>query len=118
MNKEYVIRHQIEKYGCSVELIDGDWISVPFKALISPLWRKKTSNFEAGFTELGTNLSEYYMYIGSANHNITDLSESAVLRFSDEVFEFKHRDRVTVNDEVLYYMGILRKLKGDSENDD
>lgn len=110
MNKEYIIRHRIEKLGRSVVLSDGEWNSVPFKALISPLWRKKSSNFESIHTELGSCFSEYYLYIGSSNHNITDLSDDALLMFDGNTYEFKHRDKVIVDDKLLYYTGILRKL--------
>lgn len=110
MNKEYIIRHNIEKLGRSVMLNDGEWSSVPFKALISPLWRKKSSNFESVHTELGSCLSEYYLYIGSSNHNILDLSDDAVLVLDEENYEFKHRDKVVVEDKLLYYTGVLRKL--------
>jgi hypothetical protein len=115
MNREYIVRHQIERLGCNVELVDGEWTSVPFKALISPLWRKKSSNFEEKYTQLGGNLDEYYLYIGSSNHIITDLSDDALLVWDDEKYEFKHKDVVKVDDEVLYYNGILRKLKGDND---
>ena len=113
MNKEYVIRHHIEKLGRSVILSDGEWNSVVYKALITPLWRKKSSNFENSYTEVGCCFSEYYLYIGSSNHNITDLSDDAILMMDGDSYEFKHRDKVIVDDKLLYYTGILRKLKGD-----
>lgn len=112
MNAQYIIRHRIERLGRSVMLKDGEWNSVVFKALISPLWRKKSSNFENAYTELGSSLSEYYLYIGSANHNITDLSDDAVLMLDGEIYEFKHRDKTVVGDKLLYYTGVLRKLRG------
>ena len=109
-----MIKRQIDKLGATIQLVDGEWSSMPFKALVSPLWRKKSSNFEPRVTELGSNLHEYYLYIGPAQHNICDLSDDAILKFGDDLFEFKHRDVVIINDEVLYYNGILRKLKGES----
>lgn len=115
MDKEYIIRHHIEKLGRSIMLKDGEWSSVLFKALISPLWRKKSSNFESSHTEIGSCFSEYYLYIGSSNHNITDLSDDAVLMLDGDAYEFKHREKVIVDDEILYYTGILRKLtEGDN----
>ncbi|MGN0535667.1 MAG: hypothetical protein ACI4IR_06690 [Eubacterium sp.] len=118
MNSEYIIRRQIERAGNTVSLRDGDWRSVPFKALISPLWRKKSSAFENSFTELGENLHEYYLYIGSASHAVTELSDDALLYSNGQVYEFKHRDCVRVNDTVLYYTGILRRLKGVGADED
>lgn len=84
---------------------------------MSPLWRKKSSNFEARVTELGSNLHEYYLYVGSAEHNICDLSDEAILKSGSDLYEFKHRDVMIINDEVIYYNGILRKLKGEIANE-
>lgn len=116
MNKQHIIRKEIERLGSTVIINDGEWSSVPFKAIIYPLWRKKSSNFEKKLTELGGNLMEYYHYIGSANHSITDLSEDALLVYDGEKYEFKHSDKSVVDDQVLYYTGILRKLKEDGND--
>ncbi len=116
MNTRHIIEKEIENLGATVIITDGEWSSVPFKAILRPLWRKKSSNFEKKLTELGGSLMEYYQYIGSANHSITDLTEDALLIFDGESYEFKHRDKVIANNQVLFYTGILRKLKGD-DND-
>lgn len=113
MNAQHIIQKEIEALGSTVVLTDGEWSSVPFKAILSPLWRKKSSNFEKRLTEIGNSFMEYYQYIGSANHSITDLSDDALLIFDGEKYEFKHRDKVNADDKVLFYTGILRKLKGD-----
>lgn len=117
MNAQHIIQKEIEKIGSTVILTDGEWSSVPFKAILRPMWRKKSSNFEKRLTELGGSLMEYYQYIGAASHCITDLTEDALLIFNDEKYEFKHRDKVISDNKVLYYTGILRKLKGD-DNDE
>ncbi len=116
MDKEHIIRKEIEKLGSTVMITDGGRTSVSFKAILYPLWRKKSSNFEKRLTELGGSLMEYYHYIGSANHPITDLSEDALLLYDGERYEFKHRDKAVVDNKVLYYTGILRKLKGDDDD--
>ncbi len=116
MNTRHILQKEIENLGATVIITDGEWSSVPFKAILRPLWRKKSSNFEKKLTELGGSLMEYYQYIGSANHFITDLTEDALLIFDGESYEFKHRDKVIANNQVLFYTGILRKLKGD-DND-
>lgn len=112
MNKKYIIKNHIDKLGSTVILNDKSWNSMPYKAVISPLWRRKSSDFEAFVTELGTNFSEYYLYIGSFEHNICELSDDAVLKWGNELFEFKHRDVAVVGDEAVYYNAVLRKLRG------
>lgn len=111
MNKEHIIRKQIERVGNTIHIDDGEWKSVPYKAVIIPLWRKKSSNFEKIFTELGYDINEYYLYIGPSSHNILSLSEDATVIGSSKKFEFRHRDEVMFDDEVLYYIGIIRLVK-------
>lgn len=113
MNKQNIISRRIEKLGNSVQLIDGEWKSVLFKAVVSPLWRKKSTSFENSYTEIGSGASQYYHYIDGANHDITVLSDNAILKCGESCFEFKHCDKVAVDDEVLYFNGILRKLEGE-----
>ena len=113
MNRENLIRHQIERLGVTVILKDGGWESVPYKAMVNPLWRRKSSNFENKYTELGGVLNEYYLYIGASNHDITKLSDDAVALIGDDRYEFKHKDSVKINDKTIYYTAILRKLKGE-----
>lgn len=117
MDTQGIIKRQIEKIGSTVELRDGAWSSVPYRAVISPLWRKKSSEFEEKLTELGADISEYYLYIGGADHNITALSDEAVLICGGKAYEFKHGDSRASADRTLYYIGILRKLRGGNFED-
>ena len=56
MNTRHIIQKEIENLGATVIITDGEWSSVPFKAILRPLWRKKSSNFEKKLTELGGSL--------------------------------------------------------------
>ena len=112
MNKELVIRHQINRLGRRVVITDGDWTSVPHKAIVEPLWRHKSSNFEPKFRELGNILNEYYAYICDSSHDITALSDDAIVWIDSNAYELKHKDSVKCGDSVLYYNGILRRLRG------
>lgn len=113
MDKGLLIKSQLDKIGCQVYLKDGDWTSMAFNACVSHLWRKKSTAFEPDYTELGYVSKDYYLFIGPYNHNVCALSDEALLLFDGEEFEFKCKDPVLFNGEVLYYTGILRKLKGD-----
>ena len=114
MNKADVIKAQLSKIGSTVYLKDGEWASMPFKASLSRLWRKKSSGFEHILTELGDVGSDYYLYIGPYNHDIRTLSDKGLLLYNGDEYEFKCKDPVTFDDTVLYYSGVLRKLrKGD-----
>ncbi|MCM1285169.1 MAG: hypothetical protein NC213_08275 [Acetobacter sp.] len=111
MKEANIVKHQLDKIGNSVYLQDGSWNSMPYKASISRLWKKKSSNFETIHTELGEALSVYYLYAGPYNHDITVLSDDAVLVYNDEKYEFKYKDAVKIKDETVYYSGVLRKIR-------
>lgn len=111
MNKPYIIKKQLEKIGNQIYLTDGDWKSMPFKAYIYPLWRRKSSAFEPVYTEIGAESREYYLYIGPCNHDIMVLSEAGRIVYDDVSFSFTRRDAVKVNDEIIYFTGILKRIK-------
>ncbi len=118
MDKALIIKRQLKIIGNTVYLHDGEWSSMPFRAVVQHLWRKKSSNFESTLTELGSVNAEYYLYIGPSNYNIKTLSETATLTLGSEVYEFRCKDAVSEGDSVLYYTGILRKVGDSDENSD
>ena len=67
MDKALIIKRQLKIIGNTVYLHDGEWSSMPFRAVVQHLWRKKSSNFESTLTELGSVNAEYYLYIGPSN---------------------------------------------------
>ncbi len=112
------IRRQLDRTGSTAYLKDGDWTSMPFRAVVQHLWRKKSSNFEPEISELGRVDNQYYLYIGPENHNIKALSSRASLEINGARYEFRCRDAVTVDNRVAYYTGILKKIGEDDENAD
>lgn len=117
MNQEFIIKKQIEVAGKEVFLSDGRWISSPYRACVTHLWRRKSSDFEPRFTEIGNTYSRYYLYIGPSDHDITQLSDNAVLVLDNEKYEFKCKDAVFFGNKVIYYTGILRFIKEDNNYD-
>lgn len=111
MKSTQIIKNQIERSGSTVYLKDGEWTSTPFRACVSCLWRKKSSAFEDNYTQIGANGSQYYLYIGPVGHDITALSDEAVLELDGVKYEFKRKDAVRFCDEIVYYTGILRRIK-------
>lgn len=95
-------------------LQDGNWISVPFYAVIQPRWKNNKSDFELKETEIGMVSADYYTYIGPFNHNILALSENAVLHADGIKYIFRKRDSVKLENKVLYYTGILKRVWEDN----
>ena len=109
-NNKYKVKNGLIQVGEKIYLQDGNWIFVPFYAVLSPKWRSNKSNFEPKETEIGRVNAEYYTYIGPFDHNILSLSENAYLITEDAKFIFKKRDSVKMGNKVLFYRGILRKV--------
>ncbi len=115
MNQEFIIKKQIEMAGKEVRFSEYGWDSAPFRAVVTHLWRRKSSDFEPKFTEIGAAYSQYYLYIGSSEHDITSLSDDALLVMDGEKYEFKCKDAVFFDNRIIYYTGILRALKENSD---
>lgn len=110
-NSASTIAAQLDKIGNVTYLKESDWVSMPFRSCLFRLWNKQRSAFEPEFGELGQAISDYYLYIGPADHDITALSDDAVLSMNGVNYEFKRRNPFEVGGEVLYYTAILRKMQ-------
>lgn len=111
MKTSEIIKKQLEKIGNAVSLSDGGVTTQEFKAYIYPLWRRKSSAFEPAYTEVGPESREYYLYIGPSKFDITALSAYGEVLFNGFHFSFTRRDSVKCGNEIIYYTGILKKIK-------
>lgn len=110
MNKAYKVKNLLERVGQKVYLQDGNWVSMPYYAVLRPRWRNNKSNFELKETEIGRVSADYYTYTGPFDHNILSLSDKAVLYADGTKYVFKKKDAVKFEDRVLYYNAVLRKV--------
>lgn len=111
MNRRYKIKNGIKKTGKEAVISDGDWRSMPFYAVIQHHHKNTKTEFEDKLTEIGFVSREYYTYIGPFDHDITALSDDAVIKSGAESYVFKKKEAVTVGSETIYYYGILKKLR-------
>ena len=111
MRSGYNIKNHLDKIGIEATLYDGEWNSMPFKCTVNPLWRKKSSAFDDDVTELGINEARYYLYLGPKTHNVMEISDNGYLQTSSGKYKFMRKNAVKINDEVIYYTGILREIK-------
>ena len=98
MNSAYIIKNQLDKIGSTAVLKDGDWTSMPFKCTVS-------------VTKIGTNKARYHLYIGPKTHNIFEIEEDGRLIYNDISYKFLRKNAVKINDETIYYTGILREVE-------
>lgn len=116
MNKAYQIKNGLKKVGKRVCLVDGDWQSAPFYAVVEQKWRSNKSNFEFSETEIGRVSVDYFTYIGPFDHDIEAVSENGYLCSGSEKYIFKKKEKVDVGGTVQYFWAILRRVWED-END-
>lgn len=111
MSKAYIIKQGLSQLGRKVFLTDGEWNSTPFYAVLEQRWKNNKSNFENKHTEIGFVSADYYTYIGPFDHDIEALSDNAFLCSDGIKYIFKKKEKICVNDETIYYCGVLRKVR-------
>lgn len=111
MNSSLIIKKQLEKIGNVAVLKDGGWTSMPFKCSLDSLWRKKSSTFNDDVNMTGVKAERYYLFIGPYTHDITALSDNAVLSVNGKNYAFIRKNGIDINDETVYYTGIVREVK-------
>ncbi len=110
MNKAKLIKKGLEKTGRQVTLEDAGWSSVPFYAVIKQKWKSYKSDFEFNETEIGRVSADYCIYIGPYDHDITALSDNAVLCVDGRKYMFKKKETEKLGGETVYYSGIVRRI--------
>lgn len=110
MKKAYKIKKGLQAVGREVLLADGAWHSTPFYAVLEPRWKNDKTDFENKPTEIGKVRADYYTYIGPYDHNTLALSDDACLYADGVKYIFKKREAVKLQNEVLFYSGIVRRV--------
>lgn len=116
MNKAYKIKNELRKVGREVFLADGDWISTPFWAVVSPRWRYSKSDFENEKTQIGEVSADYFTYIGPFDHNIECISENGFLLADGVKYVFKEKECVKCGGSVQFFSGVLRRVEGEDDD--
>ncbi len=111
MRSAYIIKNHLDKIGITATLNDGQWSSMPFKCTVSPLWRKKSSAFDDSVTSAGINEARYHLYLGPKTHDIFKIGEDGCLKTASGNYKFLRKNAVKINDEIIYFTGILREIK-------
>lgn len=116
MNKARLIKKGLEKTGRQVVLEDGSWSSTPFYAVLRQKWKSYKSDFEFSETEIGRVSADYCIYIGPYDHDITALSDDAVLCVDGFKYIFKKKETEKIGGETVYYSGIVRRIWEDESD--
>ncbi len=108
------IKKQITLLGksCAVVMKNGDTTSVT--AIIDPVWPRSKSRFEGIYTELGELTTDYSIYIGPCDFDITRLGRNDTVIYDNREYYFVRADKCIVGDIVQFCTGVLKRVyKGD-----
>lgn len=101
---------QLNKFGRSVYLKDGDWSSKVYKAFVQPLRYKNKMYMSGSYTQLGHFEEGYYLYIGPSEHNLENLSPNARIVTSDlSTYEIQRSEKVYLKDNAIYIWAIIKE---------
>lgn len=108
MSRKSYVNSMIKKYGISVEIIrpDPSLDTETTKAFVQPL-RFKSSNeraFDIGFCD-----RERYWYIGCTDVRLDTYPIDTIVKTSNGSYTVRRADRVFINEDILYIVGVLEK---------
>lgn len=99
---------------CTIHTVDGNTLSVT--AVIQQVWRRLKSKFEPVTTRIGGAYTDYYMYYGPADCDITGLGQDDIFESDGIQYYFVRGERVIVNGIVQYYAGVLKRIYEGDKN--
>lgn len=104
------------RYGRRATLQEPDgWQSTAFYCLLQPLRYKNKMYLNGVNTQIGFNAQGHYLYIGPAEHDITKLSENAILHTEDTDYLIDRAEKVYCGDKPFYIWAIIRTIVEESE---
>ncbi|MDY4608884.1 MAG: hypothetical protein SO393_08290 [Eubacterium sp.] len=115
-DKSKICSDCFEKYGRSFEIDYSDGKKGKGYAIIQQVWRRLKSKFEPVSSQLGMAYTDYYLYYGPAELDITRLKRDDMLTFDGVRYYFVRAERVAVGDTTQYYAGVLKQVYEEDSN--
>lgn len=108
----------MEKYGreMTVHTSDG-WVSNTFHAFIEPLRYKNKMYLDGINTEIGYDKQGHYLYIGPAEHDLSQLDDDSFVQADSDKFIVDRAEKVYKGKDVLYIWAIIREIVEVDENE-
>lgn len=115
IDKSIICRRYLKKLGKCISFVNADGSEEEHFAVIEQTWRKNKSKFEDSSYKLGRNYNDYYAYIGSADFDVTVLTNDDYIICDNEKYYFIKTQKVIVGGNVQFYTGILKKIFEEDE---
>lgn len=104
-----VIKQKISLLGnsCKIMCADGEDSVV---AIIDPVWPRTKSRFEGIYSKIGEVNTDYSIYIGPYDYDITRLSRDDTVISNGKSYYFVRADGCYVGGALQYYTGVLKRI--------
>lgn len=114
MKKQIITSNQIKKCGVCVNVVSDDgWSSGPYMAIIYPIRYKNKMYLGPSYNKIGHDTISYYLYIGSAEHDITQLDQTShYVRFDGKTCIIDKAERLRSDNETIYIWAVLKETSG------
>ena len=90
---------------------DENWRSEAFHCFIQPLRYKNKLDLDGVNTAIGFNSEGHYLYIGPAQHDITNVTDSGTwIKSMGQKYKIDRAEKVYEGSEVFYIWAIIRKI--------
>lgn len=110
IDKTKTIERYLKKTGQQVTIVKGSESTTLF-AVIEQTWKRNKTRFEENSSKIGRYYNDYYIYFGPASYDISALAYDDYALIGGEKYAFIQSEKVTVDNRVQYYRGVLKKLR-------
>ena len=103
-----------ENYGRRVRLtaVDENWQGEIFHAFIQPLRYKNKMYLEDKRVPLGIGDMSYYLYLGPAEHDLTQVdTDEYMLKTDNESFYITRAEKLWFSNDVSYIWAVIKRVK-------
>lgn len=101
----------LNRYGReAVFTADDGWCTAPFHCFIQPLRYKNKMYLYGVNTQIGYNAQGHYLYIGPPEHDVTKLSDDAVLQCDGIKYRIDRAEKVFCGNDVFYIWAVVRTI--------
>lgn len=109
-----LVRSSINKYGSTVEVLDGsNNLKTTTKALIQPSRYVNKNTFGYQYLKMGIADIDTFLYIGMPEVRIDTFPLDTILRCNNDLYTIKRAQKVCFADETIYVWAMLQKYVPD-----
>lgn len=117
INMSGIISANLSRLGRECKVVPSSGEGTTIVAMIQPIWRRTKSRFEGTYSKIGELVTDYCMYIGPSDFDITELTKQDTIYVDDGAYYFEKADKCVIGGVVQYCNGVLKRIYEVNGND-